>query len=87
VAARIRAHHQDEVRAKIQTSQLINRLQDHISDKIELSSTQIKAIEILLKRTLPELSSIEHTGDPDQPVELRAVVEFVNADVATTKAP
>lgn len=55
--------HQDDVRAKIQASQLVNRLTNHALGKIELSATQIKAIEILLRKSVPDLSSIEHTGE------------------------
>lgn len=51
-----------EVRERIQTSMLINRLQDHVLGQVELASSQIKAIEILLRKTLPDLQAIEHSG-------------------------
>ena len=67
MAARIRAEHQESVVSKIQTSQLVNRLQNHIDGKIELQPTQIKAIEMLLARTMPTLSAVEQTTiEPDQ---------------------
>lgn len=60
MAARTRKiRHDDETRAKIQTSQLINRLSAHVFGKVELSPTQVRAVEILLKKTLPDLSSTE----------------------------
>lgn len=62
MAARLRAKHQDDVRAKIKTSQLINRLQGHADGKVDLSRTQIKAIEILLKKSIPDLTSTEISG-------------------------
>jgi hypothetical protein len=58
VATRLRKTHQDDVRTKIQTSQLINRLQDHALGKIVLEPTQIKAIEVLIRKTLPDLSQV-----------------------------
>ena len=58
MAARLRLKHQDEVRAKIQTSQLVNRLQDHSVGKNEMSTTQVRAAEILLRKTMPDLSAI-----------------------------
>lgn len=70
MAARIRKQHQDEVRARIQTSQLVNRLTDHALGKIELTNTQVRSIEILLKKSIPDLQSVELTGDPDNPVHL-----------------
>lgn len=63
MAARLNPRHQNMVREKIKTSQLINRLQDHILGKVELTTSQIKAIEILLKKSLPDLSAVEHTGE------------------------
>lgn len=56
MAARIRKNHQDEVRAKIQASQLVNVLQKHaLGETEELSMSRMKAIEILLR--LPLLAS------------------------------
>jgi hypothetical protein len=46
----------EETRKKVQASQLINRLQDHVLGSVELSSTQVRAAEILLKKTLPDLT-------------------------------
>lgn len=46
----------EETRQKVQASQLINRLQDHVLGAVELSSTQVRAAEILLKKTLPDLT-------------------------------
>lgn len=61
--------HQDDVRKKIQASQLLNRLTDHAFGEVELSQSQIKAIEILLKKSLPDLSAVELTGAGGGPVE------------------
>jgi hypothetical protein len=67
--------HQDDVRKKIQASQLINVLQDHaLSGEGDLSPTRMKAIEILLKKSLPDLSSVQIQGDPDNP--LKTVIEW-----------
>jgi hypothetical protein len=71
VAARLNRRHQDMVRDKIQANQLINRLESHALGEVELSQTQIKAIEILLKKTLPDLSAVEHTGDEENPVVVK----------------
>lgn len=73
MAARLRPRHQDEVRAKIQASQLINVLQNHALGTLEeLSPSRIKAIEILLKKSLPDLSAIELTGDDGGPIRIIA---------------
>ena len=59
----IGVRHQDDVRKKIQASQLINRLTDHAFAKIEMTTTQVKAAEILLKKSIPDLSQVQGTGD------------------------
>ena len=59
-------------RKKIQASQLINRLTDHINGTVELSSTQVRAAEILLKKSLPDLTSQELTGDLEGVVKVVA---------------
>ena len=55
---RIRKEHQDDVRRKIQCSQLINRLMQNIEGEIELNSTQVRSIEILMNKSLPNLSDV-----------------------------
>jgi hypothetical protein len=64
MAARaVKIRHDDQTRAKIQTSAIINRLQDCLSGKVELSATQVSAAKILLGKTLPDLQSVEHSGE------------------------
>ena len=78
MAARIRKTHQEEVRLKIQASQLINVLQKHAlgdeEDGKELNQSRIKAIEILLRKSIPDLSAVSISGDDDKPV--RFAVEW-----------
>lgn len=59
--------HDDETRAKIKTSQLINRLQDHVDGSVDLRPTQVSAALGLLKKTLPDLSQsdVNHTVKRD----------------------
>lgn len=64
MAARKRAiRHDDNTRAKIQAAQLINRLTAHACGELELSSTQVRAIEVLLRKTLPDLSDVRMEVD------------------------
>jgi hypothetical protein len=63
MAARKQLFHPDDVKAKIKTSQLINRLQDHANSKLPLlDASQVNAINILLKKVIPDLKAIEHSG-------------------------
>jgi hypothetical protein len=79
MAARLNPRHSDMVRAKIQASELINVLQDHaMGITEELSSSRMKAIEILLKKSVPDLSAVELTGDPEAPVVMKVITGVPN---------
>jgi hypothetical protein len=58
-ARKNKIRHDDETRAKIKASQLVNRLTDHALGNCEMSSTQVTAALGLLKKALPDLSSAE----------------------------
>src|SRR5262245_26058831 len=53
--------HPDDVREKIRASQLVNRLQNHALGllKPELTISQVRAIEILLRKCVPDLAAAE----------------------------
>ena len=76
MAERLRKTHQDDVRAKIQTSQLINRLTEHALGNVELSQSQVRAIEILIKKTLPDLSAVQWGADEDTAKALAGLGAF-----------
>lgn len=84
MAARLRPLHSEQVRAKIQTSQLINRLTEHALGEIELSATQVRSIEVLLKKSIPDLQSvtIEGTGDNGELLNVHRI-ELVGVRPAT----
>lgn len=81
MAARKQLFHPEEVKQKIKTSQLINRLQEHALSKEEtLSRSQVRAIEVLLAKTVPDLKAIEHTGKDGGAIETVTRVELVAAE-------
>jgi hypothetical protein len=57
---RVNPEHDERTHAKIQTSQIINRLEKLVNGKIEMTPQQVRAAEILLKKTLPDLQAIQH---------------------------
>ena len=62
--------HQEDVRKKIQVSQLLNVLQNHaLGETEDLSPTRMKAIEILLRKSMPDMASITISGDSEQPLQ------------------
>lgn len=70
MAMRKRLNHDDKTRKKIQATQLVNRLNAHIMGEIELTQSQVRSIEILLKKCLPDLQSIEQNIQGEQAVYL-----------------
>lgn len=54
---------EDKTRAKIQTSQIINRLNSFINSEVQLQPAQVTAALGLLKKSLPDLQSVEHSGE------------------------
>lgn len=59
-----------KVRDRIRTRLLAKRLEDHVLGKQEMTKTQVTAATALLKKTLPDLQSIDTTihGDPAAPL-------------------
>lgn len=76
MATRKHLFHPDDIKAKIRTSQLINRLQDNgFADEEFLTRGQIDSIKTLLAKTVPDLKSVEIKGDPDNPVHVVSTIE------------
>lgn len=81
---------QNRARAAIQTTQLVKRLQAYALGlpepnagdggiaPAEIDAGRLKAIEILLRKSLPDLSSITLSGDAENP--LKVVSEIVLVD-------
>ena len=57
---RLNPKHDERTRAKIQTSQIINRLEKLVKGEIKMTSQQVRAAEILLRKSLPDLQTIEY---------------------------
>ena len=75
-ARKLRPKHSDEIRAKIQASVLIDFLTKHVKGEREMTPTQVRSAEILLKKSVPDLSSIELTGQDGGPVETVTRIEL-----------
>ena len=50
-----------EARQKIQTAMLINQLQKHVKDEVDMRPTQVTAALGLLKKSIPDLSQQDGT--------------------------
>ena len=75
---RLDPKHDERTRAKIQTSQIINRLMQLVNGEIEMNSQQVRAAEIMLKKTLPDLSAIECNPVNDERDPWAEMLKYVN---------
>lgn len=67
MAARLKPRHQDDIRAKIKISNIIDRLEKCIAGEIELSAQQVTSAKILLDKTMSNAPTeieqkTEHSG-------------------------
>ncbi|XHB99365.1 hypothetical protein ABWH97_13960 [Nitratireductor sp. ac15] len=77
MAARKQLWHPDEVRRKIQASQLINRLTENaLSDEEIMTPSQVNSAKILLAKAIPDISSVQLSGDPENPIQHKVVIDF-----------
>jgi hypothetical protein len=49
-------------RVKIQNSNILNALIEHVDGRRDMSASQVTAGIALLKKVLPDLASVEHSG-------------------------
>lgn len=73
MAARLRPKHQAEVRSKIKALQLVNFVQTYAltgmdTGKQEVNPARIQAARILLDKTIPSLTGVALSSDPQNPV-------------------
>ena len=88
MARRFDLKHDPKTREKIQTSQLVNRLNSFVLNgvdpktkkPIEMSREQITVALGLLKKTLPDLSSVELKGDETNPLNMSFTVKYADSD-------
>lgn len=86
MAARNRDWTPEVVRQKIRTSMLINRLQNHVLGRIDMTKTQLTAAGILLKKVLPDMVAQTVERRPLESMaddELLATLQSIRGYLAT----
>lgn len=66
----------ERIKGFIQASQIAKRLNDHVMSGVELNKSQVSAALGLLKKVLPDLASMQHSGDAANPIKLEAEIEI-----------
>lgn len=65
MAARIKKHHQDDVRKKIQAIKLVQLLQEHATGDRNMEPSQIQAAKILLDKSISNAPNLSEISGPD----------------------
>lgn len=63
----------EEMRARIDTNNIIKALSSHVEGNKPMESTQVTAALGLLKKTLPDLAAITVSGDQDNPFLIKDI--------------
>lgn len=53
----------DRVRARIKAGGIAKLLEKHVAGKYEMSATQVAAALGLLRKVVPDVSAVEHSGE------------------------
>lgn len=69
--------HDEQTKRRIQASQLLNRLNSFANGTIRMSSAQVHAAKVVIGKSIPDLKSIEHSGQDGGPIQHHLVIEFV----------
>lgn len=78
--------HDSETRAKIQASQIINRLHKHVMGEVELDAAQVSSAKTLLNKVLPDLKAVELTGQNGGPLEFANASDLTDEQLAAIAA-
>lgn len=73
----------EEHRVKIQNSNILNALIEHVEGTREMSQTQVSAGLGLLRKVMPDLAAHTHSGDDENPVRTISRIELVAAPFKT----
>ena len=63
-----------EHRLKIANSHILNSLIEHAEGSREMSSTQVTAAIALLKKVMPDLAAVTHSGEDGGPMKVEFII-------------
>jgi len=72
-----RPKHSDRDKDRIRASQLLNRLDAFANGKTDMTTAQVMAARIVIGKVIPDLKSVEVTGDPEKPLAHSLKVKFI----------
>ena len=66
-----------EWRDRIKSGELMSRLESHALGLVDMKPTEIRAAEILLRKALPDLATMQHTGE----ISVKSVKEMTREEL------
>lgn len=63
------------MRDRIEVAAIIDKLQDFVRGDVRMRPEQVKAAEILLRKCIPDLKSVEHTDGPKRDLTREQLIE------------
>ena len=70
-ARKYKLHHKEKDKALIRASMLLNRLNDFVNGKCELSAAQVNAARVVINKAIPDLKAMTISGDSENPVRMQ----------------
>jgi hypothetical protein len=70
-ARKVRTKLSEEWRERIRSGVILQRLEKAAMGELEMSSASLKAAEIVLRKTIPDLARTEHTGQDNGPIKMQ----------------
>lgn len=77
-ARKNKIYHDEKTKKLIQASQLVNRLISFANGECELSSAQVNAAKIVIGKYIPDLSSVQLSGDKANPVREVKTIRLID---------
>ena len=65
------------IRDKIRASKILQRVEQAALGEISMTKEELAAAKLVLAKCIPDLQSIQLTGDPNNPVQMVSRVERV----------
>lgn len=71
----------DEWKEKIRAGVIMQRLLSHVEGDSEMSSTQVKAADILLRKIVPDLARTELTGENGSAIKFEVSMPWLKQQI------
>lgn len=71
-----------EWRERIRIAEILLRVQEHALGQVDMKPTELRAAEVLLRKALPDLATVEHTGE----VSVRSLTEMSREELLAIAA-